>query len=247
MILGNRGLFLLGFNFYVSIIQLPQRFQYVNYETATRAGILLLPLTLASPIMSVFGGVMANKHRLCAPVINFVGTCLNMVGATLMSTVSVGTSVSNAQFGYQVIIGTGFGFVMPSLMYLIKLEVEERDLAGAMGVANMGRTLGGCIGLAIGGSLFRDRLDRDLPTLLDEEQLERLMTSSVQVVSTLSTAQRERLAEIYGGAFNLQFRGMIAFAALSICLGGWMLYLYLRPTREDQDTATAPDVATAES
>ncbi|KXX79714.1 Vacuolar basic amino acid transporter 5 [Madurella mycetomatis] len=224
-----------------------QRFQYVNYETATRAGILLLPLTLSSPIMSVFGGAMANKHRLCAPVIHLAGACLNMVGAILMSTVSVGTSVSNAQFGYQVIIGTGFGFVMPSLMYLIKLEVEEKDLAGAMGVANMGRTLGGCIGLAIGGSLFRDRLDRDLPTLLDEEQLERLMTSSAQVVSTLSTAERERLGEIYGEAFNLQFRGMIAFAVLSVCLGGWMLYLYLGRTAEYQDAVTAPDVAMAES
>ncbi|GAB1319699.1 Vacuolar basic amino acid transporter 5 [Madurella fahalii] len=241
------SILLLGFNFYVSIIQIPQRFQFVNYETATRAGILLLPATLASPVMSVVAGALANKHRLSAPAIHLVGACLNMVGVTLMSTLSVGISVPNAQFGYQVIMGTGFGFVMPSLMYLIKVEVEDRDLAGAMGVTNMGRTLGGCIGLAIGGSLFRDRLDQDLPKLLDEGQLEALMTNSAQVVSGLSMAQRERLSEIFGEAFNLQFRGMIAFAALSVCLAGWMLYLYLRRTRGGQDVDAAPEAATAES
>ncbi|KAI1204357.1 putative MFS multidrug transporter [Annulohypoxylon truncatum] len=210
------NLLLLGFTFYVPVIQIPQRFQYVNGQTATRAGILLLPLTLVSPTTALVAGSLVGRHRLWAPALTILGGCLNLVGITLMSTLPVDNAVPGAQFGYQVIIGMSLGLMTPTLLYILKVEVPEKEMAGAMGVGNMGRTLGGCIGLAICGSLLQSELNKELPKFLTPQQIQAITASSGSAAQVLTPEQLIRVGRVYGDGFDLEFKGLIAFAGLSV-------------------------------
>ncbi|KAF2644251.1 hypothetical protein P280DRAFT_466911 [Massarina eburnea CBS 473.64] len=58
------SMFLLGFPFYVMFIQLPQRFQGVNFTSAERAGILLLPVTLLTPVGAIIAGALNMMRTL---------------------------------------------------------------------------------------------------------------------------------------------------------------------------------------
>ncbi|KPM39646.1 hypothetical protein AK830_g6896 [Neonectria ditissima] len=218
----------LGFTFYVPVIQIPQRFQHVNNTTATRAGILVLPLTLVSPCSALCSGILVGKNRYWAPALAILGGCLNVVGITLISTLPTSDHISSAQFGYQTLIGLSIGLLTPSLMYLIKIEVDEKDIAGAMGVGNMGRTLGGCIGLAIGGSLLHREVDKDLPKFLTDQQIEALEVSSSLARSMLTEEQQVRVGEVYGKGFNLQFKALIAFAGLSLLTAVLLFFAHIR-------------------
>jgi hypothetical protein len=229
----------LGFTFYVPVIQIPQRFQHVNNTTATRAGILVLPLTLVSPCSALCSGILVGKNRYWAPALAILGGCLNVIGITLISTLPITHEISDAQFGYQVLIGLSLGLLTPSLMYLIKVQVEEKDIAGAMGVGNMGRTLGGCIGLAIGGSLLQTELDKDLPKFLSAQQIEAIEMSSTLAQSMLSEEQQIQLGEVYGRGFNLQFKAVIAFAGLSLLTAVFLFFAHIRSLKTTKLNETA--------
>ncbi|KAI1770464.1 putative MFS multidrug transporter [Hypoxylon cercidicola] len=222
------NLLLLGFTFYVPVIQIPQRFQYVNSQTATRAGILLLPLTLVSPTTALVAGSLVGRHRFWAPGLAILGGCLNLLGITLMSTLPIDNNVPGAQFGYQVIIGMSLGLMTPTLLYLLKVEVPEKDMAGAMGVGNMGRTLGGCIGLAICGSILQSKLNGELPKFLDPQQIAAISASSGAAAEILTPEQLVQVGRVYGNGFNLEFKGLIAFAGLSVITAVLLWFSHMR-------------------
>ncbi|KAF7562019.1 hypothetical protein G7046_g2123 [Stylonectria norvegica] len=227
-------LLMLGFTFYVPVIQIPQRFQHVNNTTATRAGILLLPLTLVSPCSALCAGILVSKHRLLPPIFTVAGACIGLVGTALMSSLPVDSAISHAQYGYQVLLGISIGLMTPSLLYLIKVEVEEKDLAGAMGVSNMGRTLGGCIGLAVCNSLLQVTVDNDLAKFLDDQQRDAVRSSMLEALKLLTVEQRIRVGEVYGDGYNLQFKALIAFSGLCIIFASVLLYASARPTKDRQ-------------
>lgn len=47
--------------FYIVFVQLPQRFQTVNFTSAERAGILLLPVCMLSPLGALVAGTVAKR------------------------------------------------------------------------------------------------------------------------------------------------------------------------------------------
>ncbi|KAI0382787.1 putative MFS multidrug transporter [Hypomontagnella monticulosa] len=228
------NLLLLGFTFYVPVIQIPQRFQYVNTQTATRAGILLLPLTLVSPTTALVAGSLVGRHRFWAPGLTILGGCLNLIGITLMSTLPVSNDVPSAQFGYQVIIGMSLGLMTPTLLYLLKVEVPEKDMAGAMGVGNMGRTLGGCIGLAICTSLLQSELNRELPKFLEPQQIAAISASSGSAAEVLTPGQLVQVGQVYGDGFNLEFKALIAFAGLSVITATLLWFSHMRSSKDKE-------------
>lgn len=149
-----------------------------------------------------------------------------------MSTLPVDSDVPGAQFGYQVIIGMSLGLMTPTLLYLLKVEVPEKDMAGAMGVGNMGRTLGGCIGLAICGSLLQSELNKELPKFLSPQQIQAISASSGSAAQVLTVDQLARVGRVYGDGFNLEFKGLIAFAGLSVITSVLLWFSHMRSSKK---------------
>ncbi|KAJ4129011.1 hypothetical protein NW768_007540 [Fusarium equiseti] len=119
--------FFMGSSFYSTIIQLPQRLQHVNAKSPTTAGILLLPVLLPSAGFSALSGGMYRKYPAATPSLLFCGGVLQVIGVGLLSTLPTGSSVSNSQYGFEVMTGIGFGLMLPSFMILARDWVPDQQ------------------------------------------------------------------------------------------------------------------------
>lgn len=121
-------MFTMGGTFYAAIIILPQRFQAVYEVSAARAGIMLLPFTLVSPLCSIVAGFGVSKlPRVAEPLLS-AGALMALVGIALLGSLPENVDFSAAQYGYEVILAIGLGAIMPVLMYLLKVECSDEDL-----------------------------------------------------------------------------------------------------------------------
>ncbi|PYH93320.1 hypothetical protein BO71DRAFT_441811 [Aspergillus ellipticus CBS 707.79] len=208
------AMFSSGVLLYVAIIEIPQRFQIVNGLSAECSGILLLPMTLVTPFSATAAGIIAGKKPRRSECLTLVGTTFSLVGTVLMGLLPTGYSVPEEQYAYQVILGVGLGLIMPSVFMILRLGISQERLGSAIGANNMVRTLGGCIGLAICQSVSRSKLDTGLGELLSEAQIQALEKSSV--IGGLSAGEEMRVREVYGEAFNEEFRVLVAFGVLGV-------------------------------
>ena len=110
-----------------ALINIPQSFQTVNMTTAIGADIRMFPLLLLSPVATAFAGVLVFKLRVPPLYILFLGGSLQAIEVDLFSSLDVFTSISPAQYGYQIIMGLGFGFNLSTILMMVPLVVSERD------------------------------------------------------------------------------------------------------------------------
>ncbi|OCL11589.1 MFS general substrate transporter, partial [Glonium stellatum] len=155
-------MFLMGFSFYSCIIELPQRFQSANGTSAARAGILLLALTLITPVGALLSGLMMGRY-IAAEYIMIIANIITLIGIVLLSTLPTGRAIPHAEFAYEVIMGAGLGLASPPSFLILKTSVADKDIASATGALNAFRTLGGCIGVAICSAQLHSTLHASLP------------------------------------------------------------------------------------
>jgi MFS family permease len=122
-----RYMFLMGFSFYSCIIELPQRFQSVNGTSAARAGILLLALTLITPVGAMISGLVMGRY-IPAEYIMIIANIIILIGVALLSTLPVHHPIPPAEFGYEVIMGAGLGLASPPPFLILKTSVAGKDI-----------------------------------------------------------------------------------------------------------------------
>lgn len=119
-----------------TLISLPQRLQIQNGSSPVQAGVYMLPLLLLSATGSALGGILGTKKNVSWYVL-FGSSLLQIIGLALMSTLPVtGGPVQPAQYGCQVILGLGFGLALSSVVILVRLESDARDLSKFNGRSN---------------------------------------------------------------------------------------------------------------
>jgi hypothetical protein len=126
-----RSQFLLGMPFYVIFVQLPQRFQAVNFTTAERAGILLLPATLMTPVGSMAAGLAATKVPL--EIILISSVCIVCLGVGLLGSLPTQSALSAKTYAYEIVAGLGLGSASPPYFMLIAASVAEKDMSVGTG------------------------------------------------------------------------------------------------------------------
>ncbi|KAI1100336.1 MFS general substrate transporter [Jackrogersella minutella] len=213
--------FITGFPFMITTVFLPQRFQLQNGLLAVDAGIRMLPLLLLSATGAGLGGVIASRKNI-SWYLMAGSLCLQIIALGLMTTLPTTGDVHPAQYGYQVLLGLGFGFTLSSLVILARVEVKGKDSGIAIGAITQVRVLGGLIGIAMAQAVLSSRVVDGLSSILTPEKLS-LILQSAQSISGLTDEERMATKQIYGEAFNLQNRIMVGISAVSLlsCLGAW--------------------------
>lgn len=120
--------FLLGMPFFTCLIQIPQRFQDINGTSALAAGVRLLPFTVFSPLASALAGVLTGKLKISPILVLVVGGIFQTIGLSLMSTLSGDKGIAARQYGFQIIIGIGFGLNFTTLTLMTPRAIVEKDL-----------------------------------------------------------------------------------------------------------------------
>jgi MFS family permease len=116
--------------FYVVFVQLPQRFQNVNFTTAERAGILLLPTTLMTAVGAMVGGLASNKIH--AEYVLIAASALVCVGTGLLGSLPTSSAIWPGTYGYEIIMGLGLGASSPPYYMLLASSVNKGFLSDRM-------------------------------------------------------------------------------------------------------------------
>jgi EmrB/QacA subfamily drug resistance transporter len=158
------ALFVTTLSLFAAIVFLPVFLQLVTGASATRSGLLVLPLLLASAISTVVSGrIIARTGRY--KVFPVAGLALMSAGLLLLSTLDATSSRLTAAL-FMAVFGAGFGMVTQNLVIAIQNAVAPREIGTATASANLFRALGGSVGVAVYGAVFASGLRHWLPLKL---------------------------------------------------------------------------------
>lgn len=121
--------FLIGFPFVSIIVNIPQRAQAVNGLSPVRAGIALLPLLLTSAFATAVQNLLTSKHKVPPFYLMLIGGLLQLVGVDLKSSLPTDMhKIAPQQYGYEAVMGLGFGLGLSIVLTLAPLVVSEAHL-----------------------------------------------------------------------------------------------------------------------
>ena len=148
--------FMIGVAMFGAVSYLPTYLQLSLDASATKSGILMLPLMGGLMFAAVITGQVISRSGRYKPF-PIVGAALASVGVYLLSLMDATTSRGESSF-YMVVLGLGIGFVMPTLVLTVQNSVADRDVGSATANVNFFRQIGASFGVAVIGSLFTSRL-----------------------------------------------------------------------------------------
>ncbi|KAK6501451.1 hypothetical protein TWF481_009289 [Arthrobotrys musiformis] len=223
--------FCIGVPIYVTIITIPQRYQIVNGVSPIRSGVLLLPMLVVSPVMSLIPGLALKSYYKYVPYGLVVGGALSVAGSAGLGVLGYSDKIQAKTYGFLVLLGAGMGLVMPVGVILVKVICDSKDEAVGLGAQNMTRVLGGLVGLAIGTAILHQKVETELPGVLSEAQLRSLLKSP-QILATLEPEQLLAVRKVYASSYDLQFNMATGFAALGFIFACITTYYVLELVKD---------------
>jgi EmrB/QacA subfamily drug resistance transporter len=173
---------------------LPLFMQAVTGASATRSGLLLMPLMLGVTVGSVGSGRLVSiwgRYK----VFPVVGLGCAFVAVLLFTRLGVNTHRTYVSV-VQVLMGFGIGMTMPTTTTAVQNAVDGRDIGVASALAQFMRSFGGACGLAGYGAVFASKITSRLPPELaksveDPHGIAKLAPEvRTQVVSAIASGVR---------------------------------------------------------
>ena len=247
--------FIIGAGMFGAIVMLPLYLQVVKGDTATEAGLKLIPFMLGIVSTSIYSGKAITKHGHYKrfPII---GTVVMTIGLLLMSTLSVTTPFWQLSI-FSILVGAGLGLSMQTIVIALQNSVDFKDMGVATSSNTFFRSLGSVFGTAIFGTILTNRLAFYLednfknlaasnPSAVagfDPAALEGIQ-SNTAVLQTLPPEIQATALESFVNSFHVVF-----LVAVPITAAGFLLALFLRetPLRTNKDYAAAREEAAGET
>jgi EmrB/QacA subfamily drug resistance transporter len=206
---------------------LPLFFQLVLGYPPTQAGLLMAPMTVGMIAASFIGGRMVSRtgRYKIFPVVGLAAAALSYVVVMLAATMAGGIGVVEAAL---IVLGIGFGLVMPNLVVAIQNAVGPREQGAATATAAYFRSLGGTFGVALSGAIMTGQL-RALETGRWAGMARggrALLDQGLQDIALLPAAQREVVIAAYRHAISTTFLVGAVITALAFVL---VLFLPEKP------------------
>ena len=127
--------------------------------SATAAGSLLTPLMLAWVSMSIIGGRL--MLRVGYRIVTIIGYSALTLGFILLALFDRGTNIAWLYLDL-IIIGTGLGLSMLTLLIAVQQAVEKPKLGVATSLNQFSRAIGGAVGVAVMGAILSASLASEL-------------------------------------------------------------------------------------
>lgn len=118
----------MGFPFVTILFIIPQHAQAVYGLSPVRASLTVLPLLLTSPVATAASGVLTSMLNVPPSYLILVGSVIQVIGVGLATTIPLtGDGISAQQYGYEAIMGVGFGLTLSTVLTLGQLLVSKED------------------------------------------------------------------------------------------------------------------------
>jgi MFS family permease len=238
-----------------AIVMLPLYLQVVKGDTATSAGLKLIPLMLGIVSTSIISGKLISKHGHYKrfPI---MGTALMTVGILMMTRLEIDTPFWQIAI-YAIFVGAGLGLSMQTIVIALQNSVDFKDMGVATSSNTFFRSLGSVFGTAIFGSILTNRVAHYLqsnfqelatsnPAALQGFDMTKLegISNNTAVLKTLPPEIQVTALNAFVDSFHVVF-----IAAAPVTAIGFLLALRLRetPLRTNKEYAAARDEAAGES
>jgi EmrB/QacA subfamily drug resistance transporter len=235
--------FIIGAGMFGAIVMLPLYLQVVKGNSATEAGLKLIPLMLGIVSMSIFSGkriTTTGKYK----IFPIAGAGIMTLGLILMSTLNETTSFGVLSI-YAILVGAGLGLSMQTIVIALQNSVDFQDMGIATSSNTFFRSLGGAFGTAIFGTIFSNRiayyLQDNIATLqstdpqslagFDSAKLD-LITTNTSIITTLPPTIRDTVLHSFAQTFQVVF-----LAAAPITFIGFVLAFFLKEKPLQSSTA----------
>jgi EmrB/QacA subfamily drug resistance transporter len=152
--------FIIGIVMFGALVFLPEYQQLVRGDSATKSGLMLLPLVAGLMAASITAGRLISKtgHYRRFPIL---GTAIVSFAFWLFSHITITTN--RALLGiWMAVLGLGIGMVMPVLTLAVQNAIEHKHLGAATSSVTFFRNIGSSLGAAIFGTILANRLTHHL-------------------------------------------------------------------------------------
>lgn len=244
----------IGAGMFGAIVMLPLYLQVVKGESASSAGIKLIPLMVGILTMSIYSGKAITKHGHYKryPI---AGTALMTIGLVLMTQLQIDTPYWQIAI-YAVLVGMGLGLSMQTIVIALQNAVEMRDMGVATSSNTFFRSMGAVFGTAFFGSILTNRLGHymqsgfaDLAKTnpqavsgFDPGKIEAITNNSA-LISKLPAEIQTTVLQAFVNSFHVVF-----YAAAPVTFVGLFLAFALKelPLRTNADYRKAKEDAAGE-
>ena len=241
--------FLLGFAMFGTIVFLPLYFQIVTGASATKSGLLALPMVGGLMGCSILSGQITSRTGRYR-IFPILGGAIASLGLLLLTRLNVDTSRVESSI-YIFVFGSGVGLMMQTLI----LATQNAVARPLMGVATSGvtffRSMGASFGVATFGTIFANRLDYYVPRNVPAEELQKLgspagsdLGRSRAAIEALPDIVRSGVIESFADALRVAFIFAVPIALLTFLLAWTLKELPLRTTTafvEQTEGAAEPE------
>ena len=226
----------IGAGMFGAIVMLPLYLQVVKENSATEAGLKLIPFMLGIVSMSIFSGKQISKHGHYKrfPI---MGLAIMSIGLGLMSTLDRATPFWQLAI-FAILIGMGLGLSMQTIVIALQNAVKPQELGIATSSNTFFRSIGSTIGVALFGAIYANRLATYMPQEIAKlaesnpaamvgatpEKIESIRNNT-SVITTFSPELRDSIYNAFVHSFHIVF-----ISALPLTLLGLVLAFFLRET-----------------
>jgi EmrB/QacA subfamily drug resistance transporter len=229
--------FIIGIVMFGALIFLPEYQQLVRGDSATKSGLMLLPLVAGLMAASITSGRMISKtgHYRRFPI---MGTALVAIAFWMFSHIAVGTS-RLALSAWMVVLGVGIGMVMPVLTLAVQNAVDRKHLGAATSSVTFFRSIGSSLGAAIFGAILANRLTHHLLQTLPASAAATVgkhLSTGAAGLHQLSPEVLAKVLAAFAHSFHDVFLVGIPFAVAAFVVA---LFLHETPLRESAKSEAA--------
>jgi EmrB/QacA subfamily drug resistance transporter len=205
----------LGAAFFLFVYYLPIWFQAIKGVSATKSGIMSLPLILGVVICSVVAGGLVTTFGYYAPFM-IASSVLMAIGAGLLTTFKVNTGHTE-WIGYQALFGIGVGLGMQQILIAVQTALPAADIPTGTAIVMFFQTLGGALFISVGQNVFTNKLVSGLKAAVpDLDPAIVLRTGATELRSAIGEQYRAGVLRAYNDALTNSYYVAVALATLSI-------------------------------
>ncbi|HWT55722.1 MAG TPA: MDR family MFS transporter [Candidatus Microsaccharimonas sp.] len=218
--------FIIGIVMFGALIFLPQYQQVVRGDSATKSGLMLLPLIAGMMTASLTSGRLISKFGRYRrfPI---TGTAVIVLAFFLFSHIAVDTN--RVLLGvWMAILGLGIGMVMPVMTLAVQNAVDRKHLGTATSSVTFFRSIGSSLGAAIFGAILVNRLSHHITEQVGGSAGAHAAHGLSQSTAVLKTLPPEIVHKVLN-AFALSFHDVFLFG-LPFAIFAFIVALFLRET-----------------
>lgn len=217
--------FLSGAAMFGAMTFIPEYQQVVRGYSATKSGLLMLPMVAGLMIAMIPSGRLISKFGKYR-MFPIIGTGVTTFGLWLFSHITLGTSQLTLSL-WMLVLGFGIGSYMQVMTLAVQNSVDRKDMGSATSVVTFFRSMGASFGTAIFGAILTSRLAHYLRAYLPANV--HVSTKSLQQsTAAMAHIPPEILHDIlvaFSSAFHDVFLWTVPFAFLT-----FVLSFFLRET-----------------